>query len=180
MTCRAQDIALNVASKENVTVKEVVKELESVYVDEDNVLMKCDSFDRMIRKPDQSMKEFVYVYDLTLCENNITLEVHVVNTDIPLLLSLKTMKKMDLNIDFESDVVTLNGKTHHLKTSSSGHYTLDLETKEDTSQEKLFNTVSECENKKGADSVKKSALKLHRRFAQANSKRIVELLRKSG
>ena len=63
MTCRAQDIALNVASKENVTVKEVVKELESVYVDEDNVLMKCDSFDRMIRKPDQSMKEFVYVYD---------------------------------------------------------------------------------------------------------------------
>ena len=117
---------------------------------------------------------------VTLCDNDITLEVHVVNTDIPLLLSLKTMKKMGLNIDFESDVVTLNGKAHHLETTSSGHYTLDLGTKADASQEILANTVAEFENNKGTDNVKKRALKLHRRFAHASSKRIIELLRKSG
>ena len=116
---------------------------------------------------------------VTLCNNEITLEVHVVNTDIPLLLSLKTMKTMGIQIDFETDRVTLNGEVYLLETTSTGHYTLDLVKRVDDCKDVLVSTVSECERIKEADA-KKKALKLHRRFAHANSKRIIELLRTSG
>ena len=42
-----------------------------------------------------------------LCEKQIKLEVHVVETDIPLLLSLKTMKTMGMQIHFEQDKVAV-------------------------------------------------------------------------
>ncbi|KAL5268393.1 hypothetical protein ACHWQZ_G002303 [Mnemiopsis leidyi] len=63
MSGRALDVALASASPESTTVTQVIELLDAVYIDEDDLLMKCDEFDRMVRKPDQNMKEFVYVYD---------------------------------------------------------------------------------------------------------------------
>ena len=86
---------------------------------------------------------------------------------------------MGIQIDFETDRVTMNGEVYLLETTSTGHYTLDLVKRVDDCQDVLVSTVSECERIKEADA-KKKALKLHRRFAHANSKRIIELLRTSG
>ena len=41
---------------------------------------------------------------VTICDRDIRLEVDVVDTDIPLLVSLQTMKKLGMNIDFETDM----------------------------------------------------------------------------
>ena len=114
------------------------------------------------------------------CDKKIQLEFHVVNTDIPLLLSLKTMKTMGLQINFETDKVILDGEDFDLETTSTGHYTLTLNAKNmEVSSDVFVNTVSECVKAPNLD-MKKKALKLHRRFAHASSKRIIGLLRKAG
>ena len=113
------------------------------------------------------------------CDKKVKLEVHVVDTDIPLLLSLKTMKTMGLQINFETDEVILDGEGFDLGTTSTGHYTLTLSKNLENTPEVYLNAVSECEKSKKLD-IKNKALKLHRRFAHANSKRIIGLLRNAG
>ena len=111
-----------------------------------------------------------------LCEKQIKLEVHVVETDIPLLLSLKTMKTMGMQINFEQDKVAVDGQMFDLETTSSGHYAFSLSS---NSPEIYANTVSDCVNEANID-MKKKALKLHRRFAHASSSRIIKLMRNAG
>lgn len=59
-------------------------------------------------------------------DKKIKLEVHVVDTDIPLLLSIRTMKTMWLQINFETDKVILDGHGFDLEIASIGHYILPL------------------------------------------------------
>ena len=113
------------------------------------------------------------------CGEKMKLEVHVVDTDIPLLLSLKTMKTMGLQINFETDKVFLNGQGFDLETTSTGHYTLTLAKNTECNPEVYLNSVTECVKNPKLD-IKKKAMKLHRRFAHASSNRIIELLRNAG
>ena len=63
---------------------------------------------------------------VVFCGQKIFLEVHVVETDIPLLLSLETMKKLAINVNFEKDQAIINGNSFDLEMTSTGHYTLPL------------------------------------------------------
>ena len=118
---------------------------------------------------------------VALCGEKILLEVHIVDTDIPLLLSLKTMKRMGLHINFQNDKVEINGKAFDLEITTTGHYTLPLiESFAFCSEECVINTVEQCTVGSSAKDVKKIALKLHRRFAHARSERIIKLLENAG
>ena len=115
-----------------------------------------------------------------ICNKEIILEIHVVDTDIPLLLSLKTMKSLGLHMNFETDQVEINGNSFDLEMTTTGHYTLPLHSDlKFCSDECVINTVVQCTNSGSLD-VKKKALKLHRRFAHASSDRIISLLRNAG
>ena len=63
---------------------------------------------------------------LCFVEKRIKLEVHVVEIDKPLLLSLKKMKTMGLVLTDKLDKVFLDGEGFDLETTSTGHYTLTL------------------------------------------------------
>ena len=59
----------------------------------------------------------------------LTIEVDVVDTDIPLLLSRKAMKKAETNINFKNDTVTMFGEELPVIVTKSGHYALPLDDK---------------------------------------------------
>ena len=126
------------------------------------------------------LKAIKMVYlPVVLCDKNIKFEVHVVNTDIPLLLSLKTMKEMGLLINFETDKVVIDGKQFDLATTTTGHYTLSLEKNSEKNPDAFVNIIQECIKTPNMET-KKKAVKLHKRFAHADYKRIMDLVRKAG
>ena len=116
---------------------------------------------------------------VTICKRDIRLEVDVVATDIPLLISLQTMKALGMNIDFETDEAKIDGKSFSLKTTSTGHYALSLAKERDPSY--VNNATCEImiadEVQTGLVEAKKKALKLHKRFAHAGSGRVIKLLK---
>ena len=57
---------------------------------------------------------------------DVALNVDVVHTDIPLLLSRTSMKSLGMNIDLKNDSVTINGKSIDLNVTISGHYMLPV------------------------------------------------------
>ena len=67
-----------------------------------------------------------YFIPATLARKEVILEMDVVDSDIPLLLSKQAMKKAKMNIDLEDDTVTAFGNKEKLLTTSGGHYCMSL------------------------------------------------------
>ena len=116
---------------------------------------------------------------VTICKRDIRLEVDVVATDIPLLISLQTMKALGMNIDFETDEAKIDGKSFSLTTTSTGHYALPLAKERDPSyvNNVTYEIMIANEDQTGLVEAKKKALKLHKRFAHAGSGRVIKLLK---
>ena len=116
-------------------------------------------------------KKFALI-PVTVFERDIMLQVHVVNSDIPLLISLKTMKNMGINLDCQSDVVTVRGKEFNVKMTTGGHYSIPINRVNEVDAESLKSIfiAEKMDSKKIAD-------KLHRRFAHARSHRVIKLLK---
>lgn len=45
--------------------------MDKVYVEENNLSLKCDEFDRYKRKPEQNMKEFIHLYEQKITEPKV-------------------------------------------------------------------------------------------------------------
>ena len=54
------------------------------------------------------------------------LNTDIVASDIPLLLSRKSMKKTDMTFDFKNDNAIIFGESVKLITTKSGHYTIPI------------------------------------------------------
>ena len=54
------------------------------------------------------------------------LNTDIVASDIPLLLSRKSMKKTDMTFDFKNDNAIVFGESVKLITTKSGHYTIPI------------------------------------------------------
>ena len=67
MSGRALDIALAV-DPDKVSSKEVIALMDKVYVEDNDLSMKCDEFDRLLRRQDQNMKEFIHIYEQKINE----------------------------------------------------------------------------------------------------------------
>lgn len=107
------------------------------------------------------------------------LSVDVVDNEIPLLISRKTMKSLGMKLNFESDSVEIGKKKIKLYTSSTGHYCLpltlwDLDVLENNI---ILHTVDL--NSLTKKEKEKKAMKLHRQFAHAPKERLVKLLKDS-
>lgn len=115
---------------------------------------------------------------MSVCDKKLDLEVDVVDTDIPLLLSLPTMKELGMSIDFKADKVLIGDNEFLLETTSTGHYTLSLSAPKDTDYiNHIMHEILAAEIETGTAGASKKALKLHKRFAHASSARIIKLLK---
>ena len=85
MTDSALDIALAIDPTKLKKVTDLTTIMDKVYVDDNDLSMKCDEFDRMLRKPEQSMKEFIHLYEQKVNElkaGNVTIPDIVLATKI--------------------------------------------------------------------------------------------------
>lgn len=92
------------------------------------------------------------------------------DTDIPLLLSLKSLKGAGVKLDLERDEAVILGKTVSLNFTTSGHYCMPIDKVQEMS-------VYSVELKKLDSGTRKKALeKMHRQFVHPSQKRFIGLL----
>ena len=117
--------------------------------------------------------KFTAIIPCTVGSRKVLLSVEIVDSNIPLLISNITMKKLKVNLNFEKDQITILGDEHPVGVTSTGHYVIPL------LQHKIHSTFLATRDLMQTDP-KKSALKLHQNFAHAGSKRVIQLLKQAG
>ena len=61
-----------------------------------------------------------------IAQTNCSIEVEIIDTDIPLLLSKPCLQKADTVLDFKNDKVKMFNKNVDFKLSSNGHYPVNI------------------------------------------------------
>ena len=70
--------------------------------------------------------KYKYVLPAEIGNNSVMIEVDIIDSDIPLLLSKEAMKKAKMKIDLEDDTAIVLGQRITLNTTSAGHYVIPL------------------------------------------------------
>ena len=99
------------------------------------------------------------------------LNTDIAASDITLMLSQKSMIKVDMTLDFKNDNAIVFGESVKLITTKSGHYTIPI-----SPYRTVLNNLTTQTNKSKYD----IASKLHGQFAHPLPKRIVKLLNSAG
>ena len=118
-----------------------------------------------------------YHIPAVIAGQEITIITDVVESNIPLLLSLKAMKNAKVKLNLENDTVEILGKSVALNNTTSGHYCLPLDNTNNISVEQVC-----AVNLKEIDSKEryKALLKLHRQFAHPPERKLTALLKDAG
>ena len=111
-----------------------------------------------------------------LAGQRVSINADVVKSDIPLLLSLKAMKKANIKLDIENDEAEIFGKKVPLDFTESGHYCVNINRME-TKIEEVCKVQLCVQSKEGR---KRTLEKLHRQFVHPSQKRLVKLLVDAG
>ena len=108
-------------------------------------------------------------------ENN-EIEIDVIPSDIPLLLSKSEMKNLGIMLDMKNDKALINGKPLILTTTSAGHYVVDLLSNKEELEEVCIAELDE-ENHK----IQMKALtKIHKQFGHRSKLQFVTILKEAG
>ena len=120
-------------------------------------------------------------FPATIGSNEVFIESDIVSNNIPLLLSLKSMKKAGTEINYVTDTVKMFGEEQRVNFTQSGHYTIPLNNSRMVmeSVEKNPNTKVVLYNNASMDK-KKMAVKLHAQFGHPPKSRLVKLLERAG
>ena len=113
---------------------------------------------------------------ITLCGNDVMLEVHVVDNDIPLLLSRESMKKMRLIINLEEDRIYMGEGQENLQITRSGHVVVPIGRCADKFQESDKENIIQATFYVNPDDSTKCATHLHRYFAHSSASKIKPFL----
>ena len=103
------------------------------------------------------------------------IEVDIIDSDIPLLLSKNEMRRLGIGIDMKRDRVTINDKPLVVNTTSAGHYIIDLLDKGVIydMQQVLMVDIKRADSKEQ----KKVLEKLHAQFGHRSKQSFVNLLK---
>ena len=119
--------------------------------------------------------QVLYTIPITLGDIQATIDTHVIECDIPLLMSRESLKRAYAEIDFKSDTIRMFGQVIPTKTSQTGHLLLPLKgiITEDCYFTSPINTTD-------PDVYKKQVLKLHKQFAHPKPEKLKLLIKNSG
>ena len=110
-----------------------------------------------------------------LADRKVTRKTDVVTSDIPLLLSLETMKKAGVKLDLVNDSAEIFGKHIPLNHTESGHYCIPLN--KDTLP---IETVWAVDSNSMDNATRyKTLLKLHNQFAHSPASKLISLLKEA-
>ena len=117
-----------------------------------------------------------YTIPATLGGNEVLIQTDVVDSHIPLLMSLSAMKKAKVVLYTEEDRAEVLGKSVNLNFTSCGHYCLPLIDNEAVH----VNSIQECMKVDLPDKdIVKSLTHLHRQFAHPSTEKLSDLLKNS-
>ena len=108
-----------------------------------------------------------------LADRKVTIKTDVVTSDIPLLLSLETMKKAGVKLDLVNDSAEIFGKHITLNHTEFGHYCIPLN--KDTLPIEIVRAVDI--NSMDNATRYKTLLKLHNQFAYPPASKLISLLK---
>ena len=83
-----------------------------------------------------------YIIPAEMGEHPVMIEVEVVKSDIPLLLSKEAMKKAKMVLHMDEDYAEIFGRKVMLDTTSAGHYVIPLlnqKTSSEINDDQIFN-----------------------------------------
>ena len=103
-----------------------------------------------------------YRIPAVIAGKEVTIKTDVVESDIPLLLSRKSMKVAGVKMDLEHDTANIFGKDISLNLTTSGHYCIPIDRTEEISVADAFTVSLDKTSVKDRYSM---LLKLHRQFA---------------
>jgi hypothetical protein len=116
----------------------------------------------------------------TIGKRNVTIDIDILDKDIPCLLSRDSMKQVNTQLDFKNDEAIMLDQKIPLFTSRSGHYCIPL-----TEKKKLITNHSLDQNKNPTNinlvitnkdlSVSQIAKKLHSQFSHPSANKLVSL-----
>ena len=112
-----------------------------------------------------------------LAGRDVMIEADVVDSDIPLLLSLKAMKGAQVKLDLENDEAEIFGKKVSLNYTTSGHYCIPVDRAVETKVEEICKVELEGLDKQQR---RKVIEKLHRQFVHPAKERLIALLKDAG
>ena len=108
------------------------------------------------------------------------MNVDIVPSNIPILLSRDSMKRANMQLNFENDTITAFGQSVNLIVTKSGHYAVPI-----TNSKRMINeihnpnqhvTLTVTQNK----SMRDIAIKLHKQFAHPTSNKLIKLIDSAG
>lgn len=145
-----------------------------------------DDMKMLVKGPNKGMKSFQFGnLGVLTSESSYTIpinpvgkisfiDIDIIDSDIPLLLSKKEMKKHNMTIFLQEDRAIFQGQSVPLKTTSAGHYILPLLNQENMLVEEVFainlKRASEDERRKALE-------KLHKQFGHRPKQAFTDLLK---
>ena len=122
-----------------------------------------------------------YKIPVTLAQKEVLLEMDVVDSDLPLLLSKKAMKKAQMKIDLASDTVTAFGNQEKLLITSGGHYCMSLMNLMNDEKNEYSNDVLAVDllNSEGQEQYE-AVEKLHKQFGHTPREKFKTFLKEAG
>ena len=114
-------------------------------------------------------------------QSEVFIETDVIDKDIPLLLSKKSMKAAGTELNFRDDTVTMLDQKLDLNVTESGHYTIPI-----GRHSRIIDRLNRNENVNITLAISKDmspkdmALKLHRQFGHRSANTMLRLLRAAG
>lgn len=120
-----------------------------------------------------------------LNQDKLYLNVEVIECSVPLLISSKTLKRADAQIDIGKNIITFLGIEIPLIQSSSGHLCLPIARSTDSINVESKRTItalftSPLEFYADEEDLKKKVTKLHKQFVHPQPSKLISLINDSG
>lgn len=133
-----------------------------------------DTCEEKIGNPEGKKREFLFgnivhtgrriILPLMLGSKKFHVKVYVVDCNVPLLISTKTMKDLKVSIRFADNVAEIDGEKVDLILTDESHFLIPV------LPERVFYSKGKTQP---------SAMKLHRAFGHASADRIIKILRQN-
>ena len=117
-----------------------------------------------------------YILPVRIGGEDNTIEVDIITSDIPLLISKGDMKKLGIALDMKNDRGYINGKPMTLNTTTAGHYVIDLLGNPEDFKEVNLTELQDDNKKKQM----KLLTKIHLQFGHRSKKQFVTILKEAG
>ena len=119
-----------------------------------------------------------YTIPIVVAGKQHLIEVDVIESDIPLLMSKSHMKQIGITLNMADDTASINGKLIRVDTTSAGHFILNLFGDNERQDTMLMQEICAVNMLKESEEVQMQLLhKLHKQFGHRPKRVFVELIK---